>query len=73
MMPFRADGFVPEVHPQGTSTQQYAVLASNPIEITTLQQEDEPVPTVFSEPPKTMIMRRVNTGRKWGGIIEEDE
>ena len=74
-MPFRAVNFVPEDRPSSgrTSNQKDAVLASNPIEITTLGREDEPVPTVFSEPPKTVIMRRVDKGRNWGEVIEEDE
>ena len=67
--------FAPEVHSssRGTANQKEFVLASNPIEVTTLFREDEPVPTVFNEPPKTTIMRRIITGRNLGGIIEEDE
>ena len=53
--------------------QKESVLASNPIEITTLYREDEPAAIAFSEPPKRTIMRRVNTKGSRGGIVEEDE
>ena len=75
MLSFRTDKFEPEVHPSslGRSRRQDNVLASNPVEITTLYREDEPIPVVYSEPPKTHIIRRVDSDDKKDKIAEEDE
>lgn len=42
------------------------VLASKSVEIMTLHRQDNPIPTVYSEPPKTGVMRFIN-------LSEEDD
>jgi hypothetical protein len=50
LMPFRTRNFEPEHPPsRGKSIETNNALASNPVEITTLYREDEPIPTVYSE------------------------
>lgn len=44
---------------------QRNILVSKPVKIMTLHRQDGPIPTVYSEPPKIGIMRRINS-------VEED-
>lgn len=74
MLSFDSDKFEPETRSSTSGNKlrkQDNVLASNPVEITTLHRQDEPIPTVYSEPPKTYIMRRIDLDEK-APVFEED-
>lgn len=71
MLSFQTDKFEPEIHP--ASRKRDFVLLSSPVEITTLYRQDEPIPTVYSEPPTTHIMRRLDSDDKRDAIFEEEE
>ena len=63
MLSFETSNFKPEGHPPspGLAKKTGNVLATNLVEITTLYRQDEPVPTAYSEPPKTYHKRRVSS------------
>jgi hypothetical protein len=65
LLSFQADNFEPEIHPfsLGKLRKRDDVLGSNPVEITTLYRQDEPIPTAYSEPPKAHTMQRVTEDR----------
>ena len=59
MLPFQTENFEPEIDSSSHRKRDY-VLASNPVEIMTLYRKDEPIPTVYSEPPKAFNIRCVD-------------
>jgi hypothetical protein len=51
--------FKPEV-PPGQERKGDDVVASKPVDITTLYRQGEPVPTAYSEPPERYFRQRVS-------------
>jgi hypothetical protein len=71
---FHTANFEPEIQPPspGQIRKVDNVIASNPVEITTLYREDEPVPSAYSEPPQTYKVRCVPSDKS-AMIFEEEK